>query len=98
MGFSLIQAIGHARRAVPSSRHLGSGTQRYGKDDLVASTFYAVQSPVSNGDYYAGEGLKEFVRLVAERGLWNIIQTNGPHPGTSLGREAPSRVQAISIS
>ena len=66
MGFSLIQAIGHARRAVPSSRHLGSGTQRYGKDDLVASTFTPSRA-ASNGDYYAGEGLKEFVRLVAEK-------------------------------
>jgi hypothetical protein len=44
-----------------------SGTQRYGKDDLVTSTLYAAQSAASNGDYYAEDGLKEFIRLVAEK-------------------------------
>ena len=44
-----------------------SGPQRYGKDDLVASTLYAAQTAVSRGDDDAEEGLKEFIRLVAEK-------------------------------
>lgn len=43
------------------------GVQRYGKDELVASTLYAAQAAVSSGDYDAEEGLKEFIRIVAEK-------------------------------
>ncbi|MFJ9030965.1 hypothetical protein ACIRQP_21030 [Streptomyces sp. NPDC102274] len=32
------------------------------------------------------------------RGLWKIVQTNGPHPGTSTAGEARFRVQAMTAS
>ncbi|MFF6842847.1 hypothetical protein ACFY8X_29400 [Streptomyces tanashiensis] len=32
------------------------------------------------------------------RGLWKIVQTNGPHPGTSSAGEARFRVQAMTAS
>jgi hypothetical protein len=51
-----------------------SGAQRYGKDDLVASTLYAAQAAASNGDADAEEGLKEFIKLVAERATGNDFE------------------------
>jgi hypothetical protein len=50
------------------------GAQRYGKDDLVASTLYAAQTAVSRGDEGAEEGLKEFIRLVAEKAEGNDFE------------------------
>src|SRR5437773_205207 len=52
-----------------------SGAQRYGKDELVASTLYAAQAAVSRGDDDAEEGLKEFIRLVAEKASGNHLET-----------------------
>jgi hypothetical protein len=44
-----------------------SGVQRYGKDELVASTIHGAVMAASRGDGDAADGLKEFVRLVVSR-------------------------------
>lgn len=50
------------------------GSQRYGKNDLLSSTLYAAQAAVGRGDDDAEEGLKEFIRLVAEEAHGNSFE------------------------
>jgi hypothetical protein len=60
---NLFMKAGLSRFQPPPRR----GAQRYGKDELVASTLYAAQAAVDTGDDNAEEGLKEFILLVAEK-------------------------------
>ena len=46
----------------------------------------------SNGHLRDGDGA-DYIR-----GLWKIVQTNGPHPGTSPAGEAHFRTQAITAA
>lgn len=52
----------------------------------------AIRHLIDNGDLPAGDG-GDYIR-----GLWRIVQTNGPHPGTSPAGEAHFRTQAITAA
>jgi hypothetical protein len=51
-----------------------SGVQRYGKDELVVSTVQRATVAAGQGDAEAADGLKEFVRLVADQATEDLLE------------------------
>jgi hypothetical protein len=76
----LIMKAGLSRFQPPPRK----GVQRYGKDELVASTVHAAEAAARRGDLEAIDGLKDFVCLVAAqateenlRGLVEAVRAAG---------------------